>query len=50
MLIRNRGFVRPLWLDLAYRAVIVPADHIMATGMFEGLTKRLTSREEAVRT
>jgi len=42
MLIRNRGFVKPAWLDLAYRAIIVPADHIMATGMFDGLTRRLT--------
>lgn len=29
------------WLDLAYRAIIVPADHIMATGMLDGLTRRL---------
>jgi hypothetical protein len=26
MLIRNRGFVKPLWLDLGYRAFVVPAD------------------------
>lgn len=50
MLIRNRGFVKPAWLDLAYLAIVVPADHIMATGMLEGLTTRVTSREEAVRT
>ncbi|HEY3409514.1 MAG TPA: hypothetical protein VGK53_15190 [Propionicimonas sp.] len=49
MLIRNRGFVRPLWLDLAYRGVIVPADHIMATGMFQGLTRRLASHGKAGR-
>lgn len=43
MLIRNRGYVRPAWLDLAYLAVIVPADHIMATGMFAGLAKRVAA-------
>lgn len=41
LLIRNRGSVRPAWLDLAYRAVIVPADHIMAPGMLRGLAERL---------
>ncbi len=41
LLIRNRGRVWPRWLDLAYRAVIVPADHIMATGMLDGLSQRL---------
>lgn len=44
MLVRNRGFVKPAWLDLAYRAVIVPADHIMATGMFDGLSRRVARR------
>ena len=43
LLIRNRGWVRPKWLDLAYHAVIVPADHIMATGMVRGLGARLTN-------
>lgn len=43
MLIRNRGRVTPAWLDLAYRALIVPADHIMTRGMFAGLTRRLRS-------
>ncbi len=41
MLIRNRGTVSPAWLDLAYRLVIVPADHIMATGMLRGLAARV---------
>ncbi|HET7763269.1 MAG TPA: hypothetical protein VFL46_12970 [Phycicoccus sp.] len=41
MLIRNRGRVRPGWLDLAYRALIVPADHVMTRGMFEGLAERV---------
>lgn len=50
MLIRNRGFVKPAWLDFAYLAIIVPADHIMATGMFRGLTTRVTNREAAVPT
>ena len=41
MLIRNRGHVEPQWLDLAYRATIVPADHIMTRGMFRGLHERV---------
>jgi hypothetical protein len=41
MLIRNRGCVRPLWIDYAYRALITPADHIMATGMLRGLARRV---------
>lgn len=46
MLIRNRGTVKPLWLDLAYRAIIVPADHIMASGMLRGLTGRVGSKAD----
>jgi hypothetical protein len=42
LLIRNRGRVRPLWLDYAYRALITPADHIMTRGMFRGLATRLS--------
>ena len=30
------------WLDLAYLATIMPADHIMTRGMFHGLTRRVT--------
>jgi hypothetical protein len=41
MLIRNRGNVRPRWLELAYLATIVPADHIMTRGMFRGLQQRV---------
>jgi hypothetical protein len=41
MLVRNRGRVRPRWLDLAYLAAIVPADHIMTRGMFRGLGQRV---------
>jgi hypothetical protein len=44
MLIRNRGTVRPRWLDLAYLAGIVPADHIMTRGMFRGLQQRLAAQ------
>ena len=43
LLIRNRGRVRPAWLDLAYRAVIVPADHVMTRGMFRGLDERVST-------
>jgi hypothetical protein len=28
-------------LDLSHRALITPADHIMATGMFRGLNERV---------
>ena len=41
LLIRNRGWVTPRWLDLAYRALVVPADHIMAQGMIQGLRSRV---------
>jgi hypothetical protein len=43
MLVRNRGRVRPGWLDLAYRAAIVPADHVMTRGMFRGLGERVSA-------
>ena len=42
MLVRNRGWVLPRWLDLAYRAFITPADHIMTRGMFRGLRARVS--------
>lgn len=41
MLIRNRGGVAPPWLDLGYRILITPADHIMTRGMFRGLKERV---------
>jgi hypothetical protein len=41
MLIRNRGRVSPAWLDLGYRVLITPADHIMTRGMFRGLEERV---------
>ena len=43
MLVRNRGRVEPAWLDLAYRAAIVPADHVMTRGMFRGLGERVSA-------
>ncbi len=41
LLVRNRGRVAPPWLDLAYRAAVVPADHVMTRGMFRGLDERV---------
>jgi hypothetical protein len=46
--LRNRGWVRPWWLNLGYQAVIVPADHVMARGMLRGLQARVASPESAV--
>ncbi len=43
VLVRNRGNVSPRWLELAYLAGIVPADHIMTRGMFRGLQRRVTA-------
>jgi hypothetical protein len=43
MLVRNRGLVRPAWLDVTYRAAIVPADHVMTRGMFRGLAERVSA-------
>ena len=43
MLIRNRGRVEPGWLDLGYRALVVPADHVMTRGMFRGLGERVSA-------
>ncbi len=42
MQIRSRGVASPAWLDLAYRAIILPADHIMTNGMFAGLAERVS--------
>lgn len=49
MLVRNRGIVRPAWLDLAYRAVITPADHVMTRGLFRGLTERVAAGDDRVK-
>ena len=43
MLVRNLGRVTPAWLDLAYRAAIVPADHVMTRGFFRGLGERASA-------
>jgi hypothetical protein len=43
MLVRNRGRLHPRWLELAYLATIVPADHVMTRGMFRGLQRRLAT-------
>ncbi|HEY5185487.1 MAG TPA: hypothetical protein VIM19_11425 [Actinomycetes bacterium] len=40
-LVRNRGWVRPWWVNDGYPALIVPADHVMATGMLRGLRQRV---------
>jgi hypothetical protein len=47
LLLRNRGRVHPAWLDLAYRLVVVPADHVMTRGMFRGLGRRVATRQPA---
>lgn len=38
--LRVRGRTRPWWLTVAYRAVLVPADAVMAGGMLRGLQVR----------
>jgi hypothetical protein len=43
LLIRNRGVVRPWWVNVAYQALLVPADHVMATGMLRGLRERVST-------
>ncbi len=40
MMIRNRARTAPWWLTAAYVGVLIPADHIMATGMLRGLDER----------
>jgi hypothetical protein len=39
--LRVRGRTRPWWLTAAYVAAIVPADHVMATGMLAGIRRRV---------
>ena len=41
LLVRNRGWVRSWWVNAGYLALIVPADHVMATGMLRGLKRRV---------
>jgi hypothetical protein len=39
----DRGLVSPAWLDLTYRAAIVPADHVMTRHPFRGLAERVSA-------
>ncbi len=41
LLVRNRGWVHPWWVNAGYLALFVPADHVMATGMLRGLKRRV---------
>jgi hypothetical protein len=43
LLFRTRGTVAPAWIWLAYQAVIVPADFVMATQMLRGLERRVAA-------
>ena len=36
-----RGRMSPWWFAAAYVLTIVPADHVMATGMLRGLKRRV---------
>jgi hypothetical protein len=38
---RVRGHMEPWWFAALYLATIVPADHVMATGMLRGLQSRV---------
>ncbi|MFL6178438.1 MAG: hypothetical protein ACJ74E_01130 [Actinomycetes bacterium] len=40
MQIRTQATTRPWWLKVAYVTVLVPADHVMATGMLRGIDQR----------
>ena len=40
MRLRLRGRTAPWWLTALYRAVLVPADYVMAMGMLRGLKRR----------
>lgn len=39
--LRTRGRTYPWWLTAGYVGVLVPADHIMATGMLRGIRRRV---------
>jgi hypothetical protein len=39
--LRTRGRTRPWWLTVAYVGLLVPADHVMATGMLRGIKQRV---------
>jgi hypothetical protein len=38
--LRVRGRTRPWWLTAAYVAAVVPADHLMAGSMLDGIRRR----------
>jgi hypothetical protein len=42
--VRMRGRMSPWWFAASYVLTIVPADHVMATGMLRGLERRARSR------
>lgn len=39
--LRTQGRTRPWWLTAAYVGALVPADHVMATGMLHGIKLRV---------
>ena len=39
--LRTRGRTRPWWLTVGYVGLLVPADHVMATGMLRGVKRRV---------
>jgi hypothetical protein len=39
--LRVRGRTSPWWLTLGYRAVVIPADYVMAMGMLRGIRSRV---------
>jgi hypothetical protein len=49
LLLRVRGRTAPWWLTAAYVATIVPADHLMAGSMLNGIRRRSAQRRTAIR-
>ncbi len=45
--LRVRARTAPWWLTLGYRALVVPADHVMAGGMLRGIRERAEGRAVA---
>ena len=43
LLVRTRARTTPWWLAGMYVAAIVPADYLMATGMLEGIRRRVSA-------
>jgi hypothetical protein len=44
LLVRSRGRAHPGWLDVAYRAILTPADGVMAMGMLRGVKRRAETK------